>query len=106
MRCGRDAVDSSAPLSPPRILISLGGLECLCPEPVVHIATKPEPLLQCLDDLVRSVTDPVLVETLPGHVGIEYCADSFLVAFTEGTKIVKDDGLEILLTLGDHRRNV
>src|SRR6266511_2578461 len=70
-----------------------------------HIATKPEPLLQCLDDLVRSVTDPVLVETLPGHVGIEYCADSFLVAVTEGTKIVKDDGLEILSTLGDHRRS-
>lgn len=96
MRCGRDGVDSSAPLSPPRILVSLGGLECFCPEPVVldaddfsvaqsediedltvkrlapdlvergtsdthhqstassdelqcrHIATKPEPLLQCL----------------------------------------------------------
>jgi hypothetical protein len=52
-----------------------------------------------------AVTDPVLVETLPGHVGIEYRADGFLVAFTEGTKVVKDDGLEILLTLGDHRRS-
>jgi hypothetical protein len=69
-----------------------------------HVATKSEPLLQCLDDLVRPVTYPILMKPLPGHAGIEYFAEGFLVAFTKGTKVLKDDGFEILLTLRNHRR--
>jgi hypothetical protein len=44
------------------------------------------------------------MKPLPDHAGIEHCAEGFLVAFTEGTKVVKDDGFEILLTLRNHRR--
>src|SRR4029453_999753 len=68
-----------------------------------HVATKSEPLLRCLDDLVRPVTHPILMKPLPGHVGIEYCAEGSLVAFTKA-KVVEDDGFEILLTLRNHRR--
>jgi hypothetical protein len=39
------------------------------------------------------------MKPFPDHVGIEHCAEGFLVAFTEGTKVVKDDGFEVLLTL-------
>src|SRR6266516_1655358 len=147
------AVPREVVLSPLRILVHLGSLEGLFPEPVVldsydppvaqgkdvedlaakrlaanlvkrgttdthhdatasphelqrrHIATKPESCLQRFEDFVRTVTDPILVEPLPGHFGIEYCAGGLFVAYSQRTEIVEDDGLEIPLALADHGRS-
>src|SRR6266508_2136470 len=54
-----------------------------------HIAAKPEPLLQRLDDLIGPVTDPLIVKTLPDNLGIEDGTDRVGVASANRTQVVK-----------------